>query len=371
MLEEKEAYPWMGNNVVLKQMRILLAILLLAATDMVVATAQEADFPPVVDGAFLGEEDLAEYGEVLRNMYRRITPPDMGTLVQDVGLLPVAWEEFGIQWKDVAATREYGVWTVPVILSQVDGSTVLADALGQVLWRGTSDFCRPESSGVMLTGTLVAESDWPAYEAVRETVAAMKTEAGRKKEPHAPGRGISTTNGPRFSSHAVSTNGDVCLGLAWEQDGGIDIFVYAVAHTCSWVVATWTNDENMVVTDTNPVWKATGEPFAGMENVWAWRGSTAIVGGNGEFTDSGFPENESRLRFYAAAAAVDTDGDGLNDGREWFVNHTDPLSTDTDADGIGDGIEVVARTDPTNPDTSPPVLLVPPIPVAVHGEWMP
>lgn len=82
-----------------------------------------------------------------------------------------------------------------------------------------------------------------------------------------------------------------------------------------------------------------------------------------------------------AAAAVDSDNDGLADGQETGVFHTDPANPDTDADGFADGIEaqngysalhgggkkmaevdsdndglsdaaeVAAATDLTNPDT--------------------
>ena len=276
----------------------------------------------------------------------------METLVQDVGTVPAAWEEFGPQWEDAAAAREFGAWVVPVALTQVDGATVLSDANGRILWRGTNDFARPESSGVVLTGGLVAEEDWPAYEAVREAVAGMEAEARREDSLQIPGRSASPTNGLRFVAHSFDTNGTVCLDLAWEQDSDVDIFVYAVTHTSLWVVATWTNDENAVVTDTNLVWTATGDPFSGMESGWEWRGTTAIANGTGEFADSGFPESEGRLRFYAAAAAVDTDGDGPNDGWEWFVSHTDPSNPDTDGDGISDGVEVqLTESDPNDPDT--------------------
>ena len=65
------------------------------------------------DALVLGEEDLADRAEILRNMYRRITPPDMA-LVQDVGTWPAVWEEFGAEWDAAAAEREYGAWVVPV-----------------------------------------------------------------------------------------------------------------------------------------------------------------------------------------------------------------------------------------------------------------
>ncbi|MBQ7251760.1 MAG: hypothetical protein IJS32_04075 [Kiritimatiellae bacterium] len=52
------------------------------------------------------------------------------------------------------------------------------------------------------------------------------------------------------------------------------------------------------------------------------------------------------MGFYAAAEANDTDGDGLNDGMERFVHHTDPTNEDSDGDGWTDGEEVAAGTDP-------------------------
>jgi hypothetical protein len=44
----------------------------------------------------------------------------------------------------------------------------------------------------------------------------------------------------------------------------------------------------------------------------------------------------------------DTDGDGLTDGQEVNVTHTNPLIADTDGDGIPDGLEVELGTDPLN-----------------------
>lgn len=68
--------------------------------------------------------------------------------------------------------------------------------------------------------------------------------------------------------------------------------------------------------------------------------------------DSGFPESQGRLRFYATAAAVDSDGDGLNDGWECFVSHTDPCNPDTDSDGLNDGVEVqITESNPNDSDT--------------------
>jgi hypothetical protein len=45
----------------------------------------------------------------------------------------------------------------------------------------------------------------------------------------------------------------------------------------------------------------------------------------------------------------DTDGDGLKDGDEVNIYHTNPLVADTDGDGIPDGVEIATGTDPLNP----------------------
>jgi hypothetical protein len=44
----------------------------------------------------------------------------------------------------------------------------------------------------------------------------------------------------------------------------------------------------------------------------------------------------------------DTDGDGLTDGQEFLVYHTNPLLADTDGDGVPDGVEIQTSTDPLN-----------------------
>lgn len=45
---------------------------------------------------------------------------------------------------------------------------------------------------------------------------------------------------------------------------------------------------------------------------------------------------------------ADTDGDGLKDGDEANIYHTNPLVADTDGDGIPDGVEITTATDPLN-----------------------
>jgi hypothetical protein len=48
----------------------------------------------------------------------------------------------------------------------------------------------------------------------------------------------------------------------------------------------------------------------------------------------------------------DTDGDGIPDGLETAITHTDPTKADTDGDGVPDGVEVYSiKSNPVNPDS--------------------
>ena len=299
---------------------LALALALWAGTGFCEDTGQGEEDDRVV----LGEEDLAERGEIARNAFRRITPGDE-PLVQDVGTWPVAWEEFPSRWAGAATGREYGAWVVPVAVAQENGATVICDAPGAVLWRGETDFAKPESASVTLLGGLVAEEDWDGYEAVKDFANVWQNDAGFAKhwQNASPPRGMAT-NGLRFTSVEVSTNGTVELALAWEEDGEADIFAYAIPHDPGERIFTWTNDENQVETVTNAVWTMAGENLSGFDNDWEWRGTATVSNGEGLFVDAGFPAYLGQIRFYAAAEATDTDGDGFNDGMERFVFHTDP-----------------------------------------------
>ena len=234
---------------------------------------------------------------------------------------------------------------VPVEVTQDAGATVVCDGNGAVLWRGWTDFARPESADVVLTGGLVAEEEWPVYEGIRAAVACLEAADGTPAPPVRSDH----TNGLRFTAHEWTTNDTFRMELAYETDTDVDVFAYAEEYASEVVVATWTNDENQVITDTNTVWHPVGSPFNGMENDWELLGTVAISNGVEEFEDSGFPEAFGRLRFYAAAEARDTDGDGLNDGVELFVWHTDPEDEDTDGDGFDDGLEISMGAPVNNP----------------------
>jgi hypothetical protein len=62
----------------------------------------------------------------------------------------------------------------------------------------------------------------------------------------------------------------------------------------------------------------------------------------------------NNLQEYLAGTDIhnpDTDGDGLTDGQEVLIYHTNPLVADTDGDGIPDGLEVQEGTNPLDPNS--------------------
>lgn len=78
---------------------------------------------------------------------------------------------------------------------------------------------------------------------------------------------------------------------------------------------------------------------------WVWRDA----GGNGRPAPSA-----AHARIYVVGRQdIDSDGDGLSDGRERLVHGTDPLLADTDGDGLTDVDEIhVHGTEPLLADTS-------------------
>ena len=73
---------------------------------------------------------------------------------------------------------------------------------------------------------------------------------------------------------------------------------------------------------------------------------------NPDTDGDGLTDGEEVLTYLTDPLNPDTDGDGLNDGDEVKVYFTDPLNPDSDGDGLMDGEEVLKYlTDPLNPDT--------------------
>jgi hypothetical protein len=72
----------------------------------------------------------------------------------------------------------------------------------------------------------------------------------------------------------------------------------------------------------------------------------------GEDPDHDGLTNIEEQRYGTYPLIGDTDGDGLTDGREVNVYHTDPRLQDTDHDGLDDASEIKLGADPLDPDTN-------------------
>lgn len=300
------------------------------------------------DNVFLGEQDLAERMEIWRNQFRRMTPGD-APLVQVVGTWPAAWEEFSHAWAVAPAERDLATWLVPVTAERSGSLTVLRDANGTVLWSGATDFAKDESASVTLTGALVSEDDWALWEAARQEIARRVQEC---REQEVPMRGTNgpCTNGIHFvsaSANLTNTPPEFRVGLAWTNSGTLDVFAYGPLHVAETNEVTYTNDENQVIVTNVVSWHSVAPSLSGFDNDWTWVGTLAVTNSETNvFVDTSFTEDRAKVRFYAAAQAVDSDGDGLNDGFELFVSHSSTNSADGDHDGVDDATEHAAGSNP-------------------------
>lgn len=89
----------------------------------------------------------------------------------------------------------------------------------------------------------------------------------------------------------------------------------------------------------------------------------AFGGAQPQITLTGIPEaeglysvditgsNGKTAREFVFRVRVDSDGDGLSDGREQFTYKTNPKNPDSDSDGLNDFTEVQLGTNPLAPDT--------------------
>ena len=303
------------------------------------ATGENEDTEPndADDVVVVGEVDLAERAEILRNHFRRMTPGDF-PIVQDVGTWPAAWEEFDPVWDSAPATRDLATWLVPFSVERIGLATIIRDANGTLLWNGTTDFAKDESEDVTLTGALMDESDWALWEAARAEIERRLSDGDGLRDGEGGGDPSNGVFGLRFTNMWVDTNEDYHFDFAWESNGEVQVFCRAMHYEC-WTNygVVWTNDENEVVTNDVVHWnQVPGERFNGTSDTWNLIGVATVTNGSGSITDTNHVPEYDRVRFYAAAELVDTDGDGLTDGEEWLVSHTSSALFDTDGDGLGD-----------------------------------
>jgi len=153
--------------------------------------------------------------------------------------------------------------------------------------------------------------------------------------PPNPGDGSGDTNGYSYNGSQITyipppglkitppvfTNGNVSVSI-YEQDPSLPYDIYYCTNLLP--VIKWNLVSHGIVGQTNFVF---ANSFGGSQTV-----------------------------FFMAASAADTDGDGLSDGYEVLVSHTNPFNADTDGDGMPDGWEIAHGLNPlvSNQPYTPP-----------------
>ncbi len=91
-----------------------------------------------------------------------------------------------------------------------------------------------------------------------------------------------------------------------------------------------------------------------------------------DFSIANCDSNSGRLFFTVGNADADSDGEGLVDGREIYLYHTNPSTNDTDSDLLSDYEEVInLHTDPNNDDTNRPTVWITYPATGDRTVWLP
>ena len=315
-----------------------------------VDATQYADF---MANETLDMQDLAENAEDQRRLFDRITPPGFSWIQPMLPtVVPFNADNFDDKFlANLLGEDKNSVAVYPLSLSMNPKTreTLIFNADGKLIASVPADKDVPgwpenaDPSRVTLRLDLLPSEDVEPYLYTESRV----TESSVYKSAKVKGAAMKSLEISEFGIAGVQTmtNGSMRLTVSNGTDVA-EVFAYTVLHTSATVVVTWTNEQSNVVTDTNTLWYPVSPPFNGIESAWESQTTNLLLtNGVGMWEDANTASNK-RVRFYAVAKRADTDTDGLTDGVEVFLHHSDPLLSDTDEDGIPDGAEIAMELDP-------------------------
>ena len=305
---------------------------------------------------FMGHEvldiqDLAEGAEVQRRMFNRITPPGLSwTQPMFPPVAPFDAQYFDEQFLEGLLGEDKSsavIYPLSLMQDPKTRETLIYNAEGELIAaipadRGSREWpADADPSRVILQLDLLPTEDVEPYlyteRRIEESLARHNT-SRLAKSGGAATRGLEAGEFG-FANMQSLTNGNILLTVT-NGANVVEVFAYTVWHTSSVVVVTWTNEQSNVVTDTNTVWHQVSPAFNGLESEWECLTTNLVLtNGVGVYENANISSN-ARIRFYAVANRQDSDGDGLTDGMEIFVHHTNPQSIDTDGDGLLDGYDI-------------------------------
>ncbi|MFY9180810.1 MAG: lamin tail domain-containing protein, partial [Kiritimatiellia bacterium] len=302
-------------------------------------------------------QDLAEGAEVQRRMFNRITPPGLSwTQPMFPPVAPFDAQYFDEQFLEGLLGEDknsVAIYPLSLIQDPQTRETLIYNAEGELIaaipvdgavreWPEDAD-----PSRVILQLDLLPAEDVEPY---LYTERRIEESLARYNAPRSAKSGGAATRGLEAGEFGIcdiqgTTNGTMFITVT-NGANVAEVFAYTVWHTSSVVVVTWTNEQSNVVTDTNTVWHQVSPAFNGLESAWECLTTNLVLtNGVGVYENANISSN-ARIRFYAVANRQDTDGDGLTDGMEVFVHHTNPGNPDTDGDGWSDAEELAAGTNP-------------------------
>ena len=307
-------------------------------------------------------QDLAEGAEIQRRMFNRITPPGCSWLQPMFPpVVPFVAENFDAKFLNELIGEDknsVAIYPLSLALDPKTRETLVYNAEGKLIasipdeknlrsWPEDADPAR-----VTLQLDLLPAEDVEPYLYTEDRVAESTASGISKlsKAPKAGGFVMKSLSAGQFGIADIKkqTNGNMRLTVT-NGTNFVEVYSYTIWHTSLVVVVTWTNEDSNVVTDTNTLWTPVSPTFNGLEGAWTNRTTNlACTNGVGVWEDSNISSN-ARVRYYGVAKRTDTDEDGLTDGAELFVYHTDPGVADTDIDGIPDGEEISLGLDPLDP----------------------
>lgn len=331
-------------------------------TDTKPAAVDAARYADIFGNEVFDIQDLAEGAEIQRRFFNRITPPGFSWLQPMFPpVVPFDAKNFDDSFLDDLLGEDknsVAIYPLSLALDPKTRETLVYNADGKLIATIPADkYSRswPEDADparVTLQLDLLPSEDVEPY---------LYTESRVEESIASAAKKLVKVGGPVKRSLGASefgicniqklTNGNIRLTVTNGTDIA-EVFAYTVLHTSSVVVATWTNEESNVVTDTNTVWTPVSPSFNGIESEWAIATTNlTLTNGVGVWEDANISSND-RVRFYAVANRSDSDEDELSGGEEILLYSTDPENPDSDGDDLLDGSEVNDHeTNPNNADT--------------------
>lgn len=317
----------------------------------------------LMDNEVLDLQDLAEGAEIQRRMFNRMTPSGF-TWLQPMfpAVAPFDAKYFGEAFLDGLLGEDansVAVYPLSLVLDPKTRETLIYNAEGKLIaavpadgvsrtWSDDADPAR-----VTLKIDLLPSEDVEPYlyveDRVEESLASVASKMA--KSPRTGGIAMKSLTAGQFGIADIQrlTNGNFRLTVTNGTEVA-EVYSYTVWHTSTVTTNEWVDEYGVTNIGTNTLWTPVSPPFNGLESEWDM-GTTnlALTNGIGIWEDSNISSN-ARVRFYGVANWADTDEDGLTDGAEMFVHHTNPIEPDTDGDGMPDGWEVANSLDPLEND---------------------